>query len=143
MHRDEQIFFVLLAVASVVFYFFVIPRQIADPDWATVSPRLIPQGCAILIFVLSIYKLVTSWKFAVPRALISLASYRVLLTAVAIPSIAAFAMQWTGFWISAAAMVAACLVLTGLRNPVWVIGFSVMLTGATWFLLDLAGLYVS
>ena len=39
-------------------------------------------------------------------------------------------MQWAGFWIPAGVMVAACLVLTGMRRPVWVVGFSVALAGA-------------
>lgn len=142
MQRDEQVVFGVLAAASVVFYFFIIPAQIQDPDWVTVSPRLIPQACAIGIFVLSIYKLLTSLKFARPGLTVAPRSYLVLLACVALPLAAAIAMRWVGFWIPAGVMVAACLVLTGMRQPIWVVGFSVALTGATWFLLDLAGLYI-
>ncbi|MDC0738922.1 tripartite tricarboxylate transporter TctB family protein [Cognatishimia sp. SS12] len=142
MHRDEQIFFILLAIASVIFYFVIIPWQIDDPDWATVSPRLIPQACAILIFVLSIYKLATTFRFRRAEVLVSADSYRTLAMVVAVPAIAALAMQWVGFWIPAGIMVAVSLLLSGQRNPLIVIGFALGLTGATWFLLDLAGLYV-
>ncbi|MDO6732803.1 tripartite tricarboxylate transporter TctB family protein [Marinovum sp. 2_MG-2023] len=143
MTRDEQAFFALLAIGSAVFYFVIIPWQIADPDWATVSPRLMPQICAIGIFVLSLYKLATSLKIAIPEFSVSARSYGILAVCIAIPTLAALAMVWIGFWIPAAVMVAACLLLTGTRNPLTVIAFSVGLTGATWFLLDLAGLYVS
>lgn len=143
MTRDEQAFFVLLAIGSAIFYFAIIPWQIADPDWATVSPRLMPQICAIGIFVLSIYKLATSLKTMIPGFRVSVKSYGILAICIAIPTLAAIAMLWVGFWVPAAVMVAACLVLTGTRNPIVVITFSVGLSGATWVLLDLAGLYVN
>lgn len=143
MTRDEQAFFALLAIGSAIFYFLIIPWQIADPDWATVSPRLMPQICAIGIFVLSIYKLATSLKTAIPEFRVSANSYGILAICIAIPTMAALAMAWVGFWIPAGIMIAACLLLTGTRNPLTVIAFSAGLTGVTWFLLDLAGLYLS
>ncbi len=142
MHRDEQLAYIVLCVAAVIFFFFVIPAQIQESEIATVSPRLVPQICTVLIFVLSLYKLLTTLRIAQPGFEISLKSYRLLGTAIAIPAVATFLMQWTGFWVGAGLIVAGCMVFTGMRSPVRIGLFSVGLTVVTWFLMDTAGLYI-
>lgn len=142
MHRDEQIIYAVLCVAGIVFYVFIIPAQIQDSEIATVSPRLVPQLCTILIVVLSLYKLLSTWVLARPGYLLSLGNYRRLATALAIPTAGAFIMQWTGFWIAAGLIVAGCMTYTGIRNPLRIGLFAIILTVVTWYLLDRAGLYI-
>ncbi|MBC6408559.1 MAG: hypothetical protein GDA40_10895 [Rhodobacteraceae bacterium] len=54
MYRDEQIAYRLLALAALGFYFIVIPWQIEEPDWVTMSPAFLPRVCTALVFVLAL-----------------------------------------------------------------------------------------
>ena len=131
MRRDEQVFFAALCAASVIFLFFFIAAQIQESELVTVSPRLVPQLCAILIFLLCAYKLLRSLRTSVAGVRIPVGSYRIPGLALAIPTASAFLMQWLGFWVSAGLLLAACMVFSGSRNPFIVGGFSAALAAAT------------
>lgn len=142
MHRDEQFIYGLLCLMSLGFYFVVIPWQIEEPDWVTVSPALLPRVCAILVFVLALLKLVTSFSSPVSRAMVTRANYTYLIGVLLIIALATLTMYWVGFWISMAGTLLVLQLIAQQRNPFVLIAFTAAMTGCSWLLLDLAGLYI-
>lgn len=143
MRRDEQISLVVIGLAALVALFVIIPAQIDDSEIATVSPRLVPQLCAGGIFLLALYKFITTLKLAKPGFLVSFKHYRLLGTALAMLVAGTFTMQWLGFWISAGLIVAGAMTLTGERHPIRIVVFAVCLTVVTWFVMNQVGIYIT
>lgn len=142
MFRDEQISYGVLCAAAIGFFFVVIPAQIEVPAGVTVSPRLVPQACTILVFCLALYKLVSTMNLANGEYLISKLNYLYLLLVLALLGMTSFAMHWLGFWVSAAGSIVALQLIAGQRNPLIIITYAASLVGLSWYLLDLAGLYI-
>lgn len=142
MHRDEQIIYGLLCLASLGFYFVVIPWQIEEPDWVAVSPAFLPKLCTILVFVLALYKLLATFAVALPTYLVTRKNLISLIGILAIVTVATYAMFYLGFWVCAAVLLVPLQLISGQRNPVTIALYSAALIGGSWFLLDLAGLYI-
>ena len=142
MPREEQITYGLLCLASIGFYFIVIPWQVEEPIDATVSPALVPRVCAILIFALSALKLGLSLRSAVEGAIMSARHYGFLLGTLLAIAFLAYSMYWFGFWPCAFMVILVTQVIAGQTNPVKVLAYSAVLAGVSWWLLDLAGLYI-
>ena len=153
MKRDEQISYLVLSGLMLLVIFWVIPTQIVTPPnafQATVSPRLIPQICAWLIFGLSIYKFVSTLHLSEEGTIIKWEDYRLLFTGLAIIIMGTLVMQAVramgarplAFWIGATLITAGSMWMSGIRNWRNTILFSVGLSVATWFLLTLANIFV-
>ena len=142
MHRDEQFALGFLCLASLGFYFVVIPWQIEEPDWVAVSPAFLPRTCAILVFVLALYKLLSTLSLGTGTFLISRSNYLYLLGVLLLLGIATFAMYWIGFWASLGIALIPLQLVAGQRNPLSILLFAGALVGASWYLLELAGLHI-
>lgn len=62
MRQANLISALVLLIASVLFWFWVIPAQIGESQGEEVSPRLLPYICVLGIGVLSIFLLVNNWR---------------------------------------------------------------------------------
>lgn len=142
MHRDEQFIYGLLCLASIGFYFVVIPWQIEEPDWVAVSPAFLPKLCTILVFVLALYKLLSTLSLASPTFLVTRKNLVYLIGILVLAAIATLAMFQFGFWVCLAVLLVPLQLISGQRNPVTIAVYTVALIGGSWFLLDLAGLYI-
>ena len=153
MKRDEQISYIVICVAMLLMILWVIPTQIVLKEstfQATVSPRLIPQICCWGIFGLSAYKFLSTMHLADGEKIIRPEGYRLLATGVGIIIAGALVMQGVraaglrpaAFWIGATLITIGSMWMAGERNWRTIIGFSVILSGATWFLLSLARIFV-
>ena len=142
MHRDEQFAFGALCLGALGFYFIVIPWQIEEPDWVAVSPAFLPRACAILVFVLALYKLLSTLSLATGSFLISRSNYLYLLGVLLVLGLATVAMYWIGFWASLGAALIPLQLIAGQRNPVFILMFAAALVGISWYMLELAGLYI-
>lgn len=142
MRRDEQIIYGLLCLASLGFYFVVIPWQIEEPDWVAVSPAFLPKLCTILVFVLALYKLISTYSLATSTYLVSRSNLMFLVGILALVAVATLAMYQFGFWACMAVLLVPLQLIAGQRNPIAIVVYSAALIGGSWFLLDLAGLYI-
>ncbi len=142
MYRDEQIIYGLLCLAALGFYFIVIPWQIEEPDWVAVSPAFLPKVCAILVFVLALYKLISTLSLANGTYLVSRSNYLYLFGVLAIVLVATLAMYWIGFWVSMIIALVPLQLIGGQRNFLALAIYTAVLTGSCWLLLDLAGLHI-
>lgn len=142
MYRDEQITYGLLAFAALGFYFVIIPWQIEEPDWVAMSPAFLPRVCTVLIFVLAVFKLLSTLRSGNGEFLISRMQYVRLFGVLALLAATAYAMYFVGFWIAIAVALIPLQVIAGQRNPIIVLGFAAALVGVSWFLLDLANLNI-
>lgn len=142
MYRDEQIGYGLLAVAALGVYFIVIPWQIEEPDWVTMSPAFLPRICTVLIFLLAVYKLVTTLPIGNGDFLIGRGQYLRLLGVLVILAGATYAMYSVGFWLAIGVALVPLQLIAGQRNPLIILGFASALVGVSWVLLRLADLHI-
>lgn len=142
MPRDELTIYALLCIAALVVYAVIIPAYIEEPDWVSVSPALLPRVCCGLIFVLAAVKLMTGLRMTRQDTVINAGQFLRLGGVVLLLVTATLAMYRFGFWVPVAAMVVALLFIAGLRNPIIIGLYTAALVGSSWYLLDLAGLYI-
>lgn len=153
MKRDEQISYIVICAAMLLMIFWIIPTQIRIPEGgvqATVSPRLIPQICCWGMFALAAYKYLSTLHLADGETLIKAENYRLLFTAIIIITVGTLIMQgvraagWRpgAFWVGATVITMGSMWMTGERRWHIIIGFSVILSGVTWFLLSLLRIFV-
>lgn len=153
MKRDEQISYIVICVAMLLVIFWVIPTQIVAREGAfqaTVSPKLIPQICAWVIFALSLYKFVSTLHLAEAGTIIKWEGYRLLFIGLVIiiagtlvmQGIRAAGLRPLAFWVGATLITAGSMWMTGVRKWQTIILFSVGLSVATWLLLILGNIYI-
>lgn len=142
MHRDEQISYIVIAVAMILFLVWIVPTQIKAPDTATVSPRLIPQICAFSILGLAIYKFVSTLNMKRLSALITRNQYGVLGFGLAVITVSTVLMRWIGFWPGSVLIVAGSMLMTGARDWLRIVPYSVGLVAVTWLLLSFLGIFI-
>lgn len=153
MKRDEQISYIVICALMLLVIFWVIPTQIVTPPnafQATVSPRLIPQICAWSIFVLSLYKFVSTLHLAEAGTIINPEGYRLLFIGLAIIVFGTLIMQGVrgiglrplAFWVGSTVITAGSMWMTGQRHWRTILMFSVGLSVATYVLLTLGNIYI-
>lgn len=142
MYRDEQIAYGLIAFAALGVYFIVIPWQIEEPDWVTMSPAFLPRICTVLIFLLAVYKLATTLPFGNGKFLIGRGQYVRLLGVLGVLAVATYAMYLAGFWLAIGVALVPLQIIAGQRNPLIIVGFACALIGVSWLLLRLADLHI-
>ncbi len=59
---QDEIISCLLCLFGILLYFGVNPKYVADTSIFMVSPRLVPNICAILLIVLSIPLFISGWR---------------------------------------------------------------------------------
>lgn len=142
MYRDEQITYGVLALACLGMYFIVIPWQIEEPDWVSMSPAFLPRVCTALIFVLAVYKLITSLAVGNGKFLIGRGQYLRLLSVLILLAMATYAMYFVGFWLAIGVALIPLQIIAGQRNPMIILGYAGGLIAVTWALLKLANLHI-
>lgn len=142
MYKDERISYIVLCVAMLLFLFWIIPNQIKAPESATVSPRLIPQLCGAAIFVLALYKWISTMRLPDQGTLITLANYRLLGLSLVLLTVVTVLMNWIGFWIGCGIIMVGAMQLAGARDWRWIALFCVGLVAGSWYLLGLANIVI-
>ena len=146
MSLDERISLLFFIIIMPVFWLVIWqnPKFIPDPDYATVSTRLIPIGCSVLIFVLALAKLLYPNPENHRGVLITRGHYFYLLLASLILAAAIFLIPRIGFWYASVIFVFANFLLAGERNILRLLIFSGALVGVSYLLVvRVAGIYVT
>lgn len=140
MYKDEQISYGVICLLMIIFWVWVVPNQISASEEASVSPRLVPVVCSVLIFLLSLGSLIRSFAAAENKYHISADQYRTLGLALVALFISAFLMKWIGFWIASIITVVAALWITEEREPRTMAIYTVGLLVISYVLVSFAGI---
>ena len=146
MSLDERLSLLFFVIVMPIFWIAIwqFPKFIPDPDFATISTRIIPVGCSILIFVLALAKLLFPNPENYRGLLITGENYLYLFLASLILVGSIFLIPRIGFWYASVAFVFANFLLAGERNILRLLLFSGLLVGISYLLVvKLAGIYVT
>jgi len=61
-NQSEMYGGILIGIFSLLFYFYIIPRQIKDIEKAIVSPQTLPKLLVLMIFVLSVLLVLVGYR---------------------------------------------------------------------------------
>lgn len=140
MYKDEQISYGVICLLMIIFWVWVVPNQISVSEEASVSPRLVPVVCSVLIFLLALGSLIRSFPVVENKFHISADQYRTLGLALVALTISAFLMKWIGFWIASIITVIAALWITEEREPRTMAIYTVGLLVISYVLVSFAGI---
>lgn len=142
MYRDEQITYGVIALSAVLVYFVIIPWQISEPSWVSMSPAFLPRICAVLIFVLAIYKLLSTLPFGNGEFLIGRGQYLRVFGVLGILTASTIGMFYVGFWAALGLSLIPLQLMAGQRNWLTILLYAAALVAASFCLLRLANLYL-